>query len=266
MIVVQNKSGLGNRLKNIITALRKADRNDDALFINFPYESLFSINYQSDPLKTKKEVEVCTTWSLRLFKDELEGQYLKEPNIIKIYHDDSKILELKNSIDFQYLNIHDSIIKKIAPYFHKIEFTPLIKDTVESYAERFDLKNVIGIHIRSWSDDVGRHRRLHDIKLFTDKMKELPDQRFFVATDSLLVLAELVTMFPNQIIASPAFSERHVSKNPDLATMFSALIDMLLLARCEKIIGTYSSTFTEVAWWFGGCRDSIDIPVPECCK
>jgi hypothetical protein len=44
---------------------------------------------------------------------------------------------------------------------------------------------------------------------------------------------------------------------------FDSLVDMLLLARCHSIVGTYQSTFTECAWWLGGARQALQIPVPQ---
>ena len=37
---------------------------------------------------------------------------------------------------------------------------------------------------------------------------------------------------------------------------------MMILSRCDTIVGTYASTFTEVAWWFGECKPNVIIPEP----
>lgn len=37
-------------------------------------------------------------------------------------------------------------------------------------------------------------------------------------------------------------------------------IDCLLLSKCNTIIGTWGSTFTEVAWWLGRCKSNVIIP------
>lgn len=40
-------------------------------------------------------------------------------------------------------------------------------------------------------------------------------------------------------------------------------IDCLLLSKCETIIGTWASTFSEVAWWLGRCKSTVIIPKPK---
>lgn len=266
MIVVNNNSGIGNRIKNIVTAMRKADRMGDSLFINFPHQDFFTVNYQPDPSEVRAEIEVCTTWSLALFEDEIAKGFLKKPSTLKIYHDYDTMLELKNSIDFQFNNIQEWLIGDIKKYFQLIEFSNLVTDTVDAYVEKFNLNDATGVHIRTWSDEPGRHARLHDLSLFTQRMKETPGERFFVATDSALCLRELAEQFPQRIIASPRLEERHISKNASPEAMFASVTDMLLLSKCRRVIGTYSSTFTEVAWWFGGCQQPFFVPLPQVCR
>jgi hypothetical protein len=37
------------------------------------------------------------------------------------------------------------------------------------------------------------------------------------------------------------------------------LIDMLLLARTQRLYASYLSTFSEAAWWLGGARASVAV-------
>lgn len=37
---------------------------------------------------------------------------------------------------------------------------------------------------------------------------------------------------------------------------------MLILSRCQALIGTYQSSFSEVAWWLGGTQQAVTIPTP----
>jgi len=38
-----------------------------------------------------------------------------------------------------------------------------------------------------------------------------------------------------------------------------ALIDLLLLSKNNQLVASAQSTFSEVAWWFGECRASVQI-------
>ena len=37
------------------------------------------------------------------------------------------------------------------------------------------------------------------------------------------------------------------------------LIDMLLLARTPRLLASYLSTFSEVAWWLGGTKARVSV-------
>jgi hypothetical protein len=266
MIVVNNNSGIGNRLKNIVTALRRAERKGDGLLINFPHQDFFTVDYQPNPETIRREIEVCTTWSLELFEDDLLRGVLKKPNSLKVYHDFETVFIMDNSIDFQFNNVQDWLFNEIKSCFGLIKFSKLVNDTVQSYMLKLDLADVVGVHIRTWSDDPGRHARLHDLSLFLRLMKDIPGERFFVATDSPSVLYELVKAFPNRIISSNHYQERHIAINSSQESLFIAIIDILLLSKCRRIIGTYSSTFTEVAWWLSSSDQAVTVPVPISCK
>jgi len=62
------------------------------------------------------------------------------------------------------------------------------------------------------------------------------------------------------------YSHPHLAEsghNNDIQTNVDAFIDLLLLSKCDIIVGTYASTFSEVAWWFSGCNAKVIIPEPH---
>ena len=48
----------------------------------------------------------------------------------------------------------------------------------------------------------------------------------------------------------------------DFQLVVDGFIDNLLLSKCSIIIGTWGSTFSEIAWWFGKCKSKVVIPKP----
>lgn len=58
-------------------------------------------------------------------------------------------------------------------------------------------------------------------------------------------------------------SEKHISLNNSLDTISRALVDMILLSRCKKLIVSYQSTFAETAWWLGGCQAETVVSQPN---
>lgn len=262
MIIVQNNSGLGNRLKNVVTAMRKAEKLNDQVLINFPHERYFKIKNFSDSGASKQEKIICTTWSLELFEEEYREAYLKKERILKIYHDYSTVFELKNSIDFQYENIQDWMISRFTRFFKRIEFNSTLLEMVDEYSKVFQIKDSVGVHIRSWVDDQGRKARLHDLRMFVDEMQKRNGCRFFLCTDCKEIQDEVLRIFPNRVFGISGSIQRHVSVNENDLAFYHAFLDLLLLSKCREIIGTYSSTFSEVAWWLSSCKQPVTIPLP----
>ena len=44
-----------------------------------------------------------------------------------------------------------------------------------------------------------------------------------------------------------------------------AFIELLMLSKCATIVGTYASSFDELAWWMSGCKSKVIIPTPINC-
>ena len=41
--------------------------------------------------------------------------------------------------------------------------------------------------------------------------------------------------------------------------IIDAMIDLLLLSKNKTLIGTYISTFSELSWWYSGCKQNVYI-------
>ena len=107
------------------------------------------------------------------------------------------------------------------------------------------------------------------------------DKRVFVCTDNEEIAQQLAASFPNLVLYRKEYDqqgfERHVrmhygtqdrlalllgrikqalgitkSESWRTTDVADALIEMLLLARCQRVIGTYYSSFSQVAALFGG--------------
>ena len=49
----------------------------------------------------------------------------------------------------------------------------------------------------------------------------------------------------------------------DVKATQEGLIDLLLLSKTKHILGTYRSTFNELAWWLGECKPKIEIIIDK---
>jgi hypothetical protein len=148
--------------------------------------------------------------------------------------------------------------------------TGFIKKEVEEFATKFD-NNTISVNIRSWADTkvpgrsdlVLRHAGAKDRSetLFSlEKVYRMLDKEegssFFVSCDSEEVLRNITRRYGRRVISYP-----HSVKVGDRLSkrgMQEALIDLLLLSKNNRLKVSAYSTFSEVAWWFGGCTASVE--------
>lgn len=110
-------------------------------------------------------------------------------------------------------------------------------------------KAIYGLHIRRtdniWSIEDS------PLCLFEKKITEIltqqSDSAFFLASDDSGTISYLKDKFGDKII----IRDRELSRST-VSGMQDALIDMLLLGKTNKIFGSYFSSFSEMAAWFGG--------------
>ena len=69
-----------------------------------------------------------------------------------------------------------------------------------------------------------------------------------------------VVTYERDIFNNPHLAES--GHHEDIQITTDAFIELLILSKCSTIIGTYDSTFDEVAWWFSGCKSKVIIPTP----
>lgn len=103
-------------------------------------------------------------------------------------------------------------------------------------------KNTVGVHIRrtDHADAINNS----PLTLFEDTMKkELAEHEasFYVTTDDAAVLDEMKQVFPKK---SLIIYENKVLDRDSKVGIQDALVDMLCLSKCCKIIGSYRSTFS----------------------
>jgi hypothetical protein len=105
--------------------------------------------------------------------------------------------------------------------------------------------NIVGVHIRR-----GDHKKAREhspLEAFIDAMNKEPESaKFIVATDNASVKRELQTVYGDRVWF-PANSLSRMTR----AGMQDALLDFMALSKCSKILGSYDSSFSEMAALFG---------------
>ena len=171
------------------------------------------------------------------------------------------------SIDSEYHRIPETLKKELIFYFNKLQPVKKIREIIERESEKID-DNTIGLHVRRGDFQNKKYvsRMGSDDKFFSlieEEIKKNKNVKFFLATDGINTEDIFKRKFRDRIII---YQKREkgifhtngkkipVSRDSVIGSQ-DALVDIYLLSKCSKIIGTKLSTFTEWAWWFGGCKD-----------
>lgn len=262
MIVVTNLTGLGSRIRNLVSALRLGHLINDKVKLNFDHEFFFTYEQLSDR-QLDQVIEHCN-W--RLDDPQSQGHELIEENKIMVVDGGGTVPA--QGIDFQYSNIQPHVRDMWLSYFDLIKWNPDIQQVVQEHYHNLGLKDGIGVHIRSWHDDPYRHELLHDINLFVHAVADTGTKLVYLSCDSIQVEQEFKQAVGKDVtvVVQGFDQERHISLDNSRATMISALLDLFLLAKCSTIVGTYQSSFSDLAWWLSRCQANMIIPIPAYAK
>jgi len=241
--------GLSNRIKNIWSALVKYEDVKTTVDTDaYIFSSLEKVNTPINPYPINWRLEVL---------DE-EQKYLNEIGY--------------KTIDLLYENTPKYFIDKYLKSVEKLKINPDIEDRVNDFTSGWE--DVIGLHVRSWYNE---RSVLHNNKIFEEEIKNLSnDRRIFLCSDNSDVINYFKQKYSNRIIVYP--QDFHLQSPQlmhlldsldnsgtvieDLQFVVNGFIDSLILSKCSTIVGTYGSTFTEVAWWFSRCKSNVIIPNP----
>ena len=119
--------------------------------------------------------------------------------------------------------------------------------------------HTVGVHVRR--TDHAEAIANSPLTLFIERMEQelAADQEttFFVATDDAGVKEELRAALPAELLI---FNEKGIIDRNSKTGLEDALIEMLALSKCRKILGSYNSTFSLLPSYIG------DIPLEVVAK
>ena len=220
---------------------------------------------QYDVVKTRRECDTYLFQNIELASDEELDMYPHENGWrLFVQEDEKQYTGEYEYIDLLYDKTPKYFIDKYLGILSQLKINPDILNYVNEFTEGWE-KNTIAVHIRSWYCE---RRAWHSNELFENEIDKLdPDAKIFLCSDNSDVIKHFSDRHKDRIILHPqeSFSHPHLAEsgfNYSFQANADALIDMLILSKCATIIGTYISTFAEVAWWFGGCKSKVIIPIP----
>jgi len=258
-IIAANPGGIANRIKCLVSMWRICDRHNKKLYLYWiknhtcgaEFNKLFENKFEMvDNLKEMDDSKVSETWRFLTLPSEVPDNFAEiDPT------------PRGNNIDFEFYRIPFSVRKEIFFYLHQLKPTKVITSTVNNFVKKYNVENLVGIHIRR--DDflkgkAGLGKVSSDegfIKKMNEVIKEDETTRFLLCTDSQEIEDKFKNEFGERIIIYP---KRNRDRTSVIATQ-QGLVDLLLLSKTKHIIGTYRSTFNELAWWLGDCKAKVNI-------
>ena len=128
--------------------------------------------------------------------------------------------------------------------YHFYVPTAALRKRIDSFTGQF-APRCTGVHIRRTDNAVsmGKSTTEQFIREMERELTAHPEGRFFLATDDASEEALLRSRFPDKIISN---QNRTIDRN-SVAGMHDALLDLYCLAATDKIIGSYWSSFTDIA-------------------
>lgn len=261
-ILVQPVGGLCNRLRVLVSALIQAE------LMGRPCHLLWwprmSCNCRFDDLFEPTPVlRVVPYWYIRVTKyfglspfansiNVSNGQIITQDSLAAMnYMVDTHALEKYSVLYFKDC-YSDFMPYDMSPNVYSQKVTQYLQLLLpkRSIAKRLLSlpSTAIGVHIRRGDNRVSSEMSRVDDFITEMKrcVKQQPDIVFFVATDDPAVEVELKRVFAAKIITFPKSSYARSNK----IAIQEALIDLLLLSRCKRILGSYYSSFSDYASLF----------------
>lgn len=256
-----NCDGIGNVMKGFLSALSV---NPDSVIECNPSYSLGRYDTVLDPKHIytggpRMDFYTCRLLVLRSEEEEQqtilnEFQYTNGcGNPMLNHHYSNHVL-----IDWNYdpSRISPRIQERILRTIETIRFQPHILDRVSAYTSHFQPGRVLGISVRTWkaSHEHNIDRPYNRQTYLNAIAPYLPDcSTVVLSVDNESVLPEYMDALQHKHV----LVLRHDETENDTQHAF---IKMLVLSKCDVFVGNRISTFSELVFWFGGCKHQV-IPV-----
>jgi hypothetical protein len=169
---------------------------------------------------------------------------------------------LMNSLDFKYNNIPNNIKSDYLKLIDNLKINTLIINNVNNFIKSKLKEKYLSVHIRTWytfnsfednrSDNNRYNHFIENKQEFINNINQSDLKIIFIATDNKNEIEFILNNIKNKEII---FYE----KNKELSNIQNDFSELLILSKGTSIIGTYISTFTELAWWYSRCNENIII-------
>ncbi len=256
MLIIQPSGGLCNRMRVINSARVLAARRKEPLLVLWYACQELNCSFQ-DLFLPVKDFTILNIRSLKdprkLFYQLRARQRLGNDDILNhktdgVLHEDF-YASLKDPVYiFTWEHFYPS--SDYSCYVPTIDLQKRIDTMTASFGPR-----CVGVHIRRTDNAVsmGKSTTKQFVALMKAELLAQPETCFFLATDDMEEERRLREIFPGKILSN----ETRTLERDSLTGMHDALLDLFCLAATKKLIGSYWSSFTDIAADMGGIEKVI---------
>ena len=256
MLIIQPSGGLCNRMRVINSARVLAARREEPLVVLWYACPELNCSFQ-DLFLPVKDFTILNIRSLKdprkLFYQLGARQRLGNEDILHhktegVLHEDF-YASLKNWVYiFTWEHFYPS--RDYSCYVPTQTLRQRIDTTTASFGS-----HCVGVHIRRTDNTIsmGKSTTEQFVALMEAELSMHPETSFFLATDDMEEERRIREAFPGKILSN----QNRTLERDSLAGMHDALLDLYCLAATKKLIGSYWSSFTDIAADMGGIQKVI---------
>lgn len=281
MINAHTHGGLGNRLKNVVSCMKLSDEHNLPINItwdkkpyvcncNFDdlYENNFSINKKAN-FKINYPFGPFSCWRLYVSdKDNIPNNFTKiKKNFLGNTLNNANIFT--KFIDLEYNRIPLEIKTQYINYFKSLKLKKELQEKIDNFSNKYFNEKTISVHFRGickgdsdyWPKNYKEYIKKRTDEYVNEMKKYSSDYNFYITCVNNNTIDYFKNIFKDRIISYEKIfcsKEKNEDRNSKEGIQ-NDLIELYLLSKNNIIIGSHSSTFTEVAWYLGGCTSNITI-------
>lgn len=262
-LTIYPTGGMCNRIRNFVTAyvlckekrvkLRYLHETSTNLVAGVKFDDYWDIPEDVE-YKNLSTDEIMIIHNRELQKNNL---YRKLPNLNGTYHNHWGLCVMENE------SVEHEGLARLRDNLSKLELKDYWKQKINDFVIKYNIKDCIGLHIRSFEFLFGSRGKDQDSTLvhnFLDNISQ--EYNIFLATDSKQVQTTMKNILGDKFIIYKDIENNYLDRN-SLEDFEHGLMDFYILSNCKKVYGTKGSSYSHLAGllcgdieWVIGSRDT----------